>query len=881
MQCIYLIIIVITMTVSYKRIYFLLLLLTFTIIVEGAKRTTYNILYVQSYTERDTWSKESTEGLIKGFKENGISVNVTTEFLNSRLWDSEGEEKLMREILRRADERNTAMIVVSNDEALYTLLTCGDPLVSKIPVVYFGVEFPNKEVMSKFDNLTGTTSPHAYDVLLETAKHVFPNRTNTVMVTEETVLGRWGAEVFRNYWTGFSENNADYKLKLFNVTYDPLTEILSEIQISSISGQSIMVIPYWGLYMTSIAKVSKAPTFTLSGSSLLNGVFCSVSPDMFEDARHAAKLGSRILNGESPASIPVTESNYQLTFDYQQLKFFKVGKERLPKNSVVINEPYMEKYGAQIFLFYALVVGLLVLLVVRLVMANRRESRKRMHAQTKLLIQSRLVSQRNEFDNIFHSIRDAVITYDTDFRIHFINRSTFRMLNMDEADISSRPYEGQMAGSILALYNNGEDILMSLLKKVNMAGTSMDVPENSFIQDVRSKNYFPVSGEIQPLYAQGKQSGIVFTFRNISDVAMQKRFFNLAIEESSIFPWQFNQLTGVFTFPAGYMSHMGFEGTTLPRSEMDKYIHPEDWQHTISQFDSVLDGQQSTARITFRQRNHSGNYEWWEFRISAIAGLTVDSPYNILGVSQSVQRYKVTEEELIAARDRALQADKLKSAFLANMSHEIRTPLNAIVGFSDLLKDYRMFSEEEIEQFIATINKNCELLLALISDILDLSRVESGTMDFQFSSYYLPIVFQEIYDSQRLNMPMGVELIKEIPQNSERTIITDSVRLKQVINNLINNAVKFTSKGSITFGYTEDESDFTTFFVQDTGTGISKEDLNRIFERFYKVDSFTQGAGLGLSISQTIVSRLRGTITVTSELGKGTHFIVRVPNTVE
>lgn len=870
------------MTLCSKRIYFLLIMLVFAISAEAAKRTTYNILYVQSYTERDTWSKESTEGLIKGFKESGISANITTEYLNSRFWDSDGEERIMREILRRADERNTAMIVVSNDEALYTLLTCGDPLVTQIPVIYFGVEFPNQGVMSKFNNLTGTTSPHPFDVLLETAKYVFPDRTNTVMVTEETVLGRWGAEAFRNYWTDFSKNNEEYKLKLFNVTYDPLTEILSEIQISSISSQSIMVIPYWGLYMTSIAKVSKAPTFTLSGSALLNGVFCSVSPDMFEDARHAAKLGSRVLNGESPASIPPTESNYQLTFDYQQLKFFNVGKERLPKNGVIINEPYMEKYGAQIFLFYALVVGLLVFLVVRLVMANRRESRKRMHAQTKLLIQSRLVSQRNEFDNIFHSIRDAVITYDTDLRIHFINRSTLRMLDMDnEAEISSRPYEGQMANSIIALYNNGEDILMSLLKKANLSGTSMDVPENSFIQDVQSKNYFPVSGEIQPLYAQGKQTGLVFTFRNISDVAMQKRFFNLAIEESSIFPWQFNQITNVFTFPAGYMNHMGFEGTTLPRNEMDKYIHPEDWQHTVSQFDAVLDGQQSTARLTFRQRNNTGNYEWWEFRISAIAGLTVDSPYNILGVCQSVQRYKITEEELIAARDRALQADKLKTAFLANMSHEIRTPLNAIVGFSDLLKDYKMFSEEEIEQFIATINKNCELLLALISDILDLSRVESGTMDFQFSSYYLPIVFQEIYDSQRLNMPMGVELIKKIPENSERTIITDSVRLKQVINNLINNAAKFTSKGSITFGYTEDEPDYTTFFVEDTGTGISKEDLNRIFERFYKVDSFTQGAGLGLSISQTIVSRLRGTINVTSELGKGTRFIVRVPNAVE
>ena len=128
-----------------------------------------------------------------------------------------------------------------------------------------------------------------------------------------------------------------------------------------------------------------------------------------------------------------------------------------------------------------------------------------------------------------------------------------------------------------------------------------------------------------------------------------------------------------------------------------------------------------------------------------------------MGVCQSIQRYKTTEEELTAARDKALQADKLKSAFLANMSHEIRTPLNAIVGFSDLLSDTSGFTEEEVKLFIETINKNCGLLLALINDILDLSRIESGTMDFQFAGHNLPLLMKNVYDSQRLNMPPGVQ----------------------------------------------------------------------------------------------------------------------------
>ena len=219
---------------------------------------------------------------------------------------------------------------------------------------------------------------------------------------------------------------------------------------------------------------------------------------------------------------------------------------------------------------------------------------------------------------------------------------------------------------------------------------------------------------------------------------------------------------------------------------------------------------------------------------------------------------------------------------LANMSHEIRTPLNAIVGFSDLLSDTSNFTEEEVTQFIATINKNCGLLLALINDILDLSRIESGTMEFMFAEHNLPLLLKTVHDSQRLNMPAGVELVLRMLAGDKKYLTTDNVRLQQVVNNLINNAAKFTGSGFITFGYEEDEEPgYTRIFVEDTGVGISEEGIRHIFERFYKVDNFTQGAGLGLSICQTIVERLKGTISVTSEVGKGTRFTVRLPNYCE
>ena len=243
-----------------------------------------------------------------------------------------------------------------------------------------------------------------------------------------------------------------------------------------------------------------------------------------------------------------------------------------------------------------------------------------------------------------------------------------------------------------------------------------------------------------------------------------------------------------------------------------------------------------------------------------------------------LQESKHSQEVMIQKAERAIQK---KNMFLSNMSHEVRTPLNAIVGFSDLLKDLDAFSPEEVKQFVETININCTLLLALINDILDLSRIESGTMDFKFGAFNLAFIMQEVHESQRLSMPRDVELRIEIPEGEDKLVITDSVRLKQVVNNLINNAKKFTVTGSITFGYVTNREGYTTIFVEDTGSGISEDAQKHIFERFYKEDSFTQGAGLGLSICQTIVDRLHGSISVSSELGKGTRFEVVIPDANE
>lgn len=249
------------------------------------------------------------------------------------------------------------------------------------------------------------------------------------------------------------------------------------------------------------------------------------------------------------------------------------------------------------------------------------------------------------------------------------------------------------------------------------------------------------------------------------------------------------------------------------------------------------------------------------------------------------QRYKKLAQanlvkqnkELEVALEKAKESDQMKSAFLANMSHEIRTPLNAIVGFSNLMNTDIELSKAERENFTELINTNSDLLLNLINDILDLSRIESGRMSFSFQQYSLNELISTIYQTFQVLMPENVELRMQIPEKSI-SILTDKLRLTQVITNFLSNAIKFTQKGYILIGYEyREEGRHVHIFVEDTGIGIPKEKQDAVFNRFTKLDEFAKGTGLGLSICKVIAERFDGYIAVESEIGKGSRFSIILP----
>lgn len=306
------------------------------------------------------------------------------------------------------------------------------------------------------------------------------------------------------------------------------------------------------------------------------------------------------------------------------------------------------------------------------------------------------------------------------------------------------------------------------------------------------------------------------------------------------------------------------DGTPLsPIIGIYSYIHPNDAGYINSFFEEVKQGKAHHFRREVRVKSGDG-WKWICANITRNPQSVDPNKPEMICINYDITELKDSQLK----RERAEELDRLKSAFLANMSHEIRTPLNAIVGFSQLLAETD--DPEERHEFVEIIDSNNRMLLQLISDILDLAKIESGTMDFKFADMNVKEVINEIVTSFRIKMPDNVALIA--PQDSpECQIYSDRMRLTQVISNFLNNAIKYTSEGCIILAY-EIIGDEIKFSVTDTGDGMSQEIQAHIFDRFYKGNTFKQGTGLGLSICETIVNRLGGRIGVNSELGKGSTF---------
>ena len=354
-----------------------------------------------------------------------------------------------------------------------------------------------------------------------------------------------------------------------------------------------------------------------------------------------------------------------------------------------------------------------------------------------------------------------------------------------------------------------------------------------------------------------------------------EEFFELVGDYAKVGYAHFNILSGHGYAQKSWYRNVG-EADETPLSDIFgtyRHFHPDDRALLIRFLDDARKGLTTKLSKEMRVLREDGTYTWTHVNLLVKKYAPQDRIIEIISINYDITELKRTEEMLVKARDKAEASDRLKSAFLANMSHEIRTPLNAIVGFSSLLTSTESAAEKEL--YNSLIGHNNKLLLNLINDVIDLSKIESGYLELRPDWVNLTELLDESVAEYAHQVPSGVELLTNYPAH-DSLVELDKLRIKQILSNFLSNALKNTTTGHVEVFYEVDHQS-VRIGVKDTGRGIPQNMLEKIFERFEKLDSFAQGAGLGLPICKLIVEKMNGRILVDSQLGIGTTFIIELP----
>ena len=354
-----------------------------------------------------------------------------------------------------------------------------------------------------------------------------------------------------------------------------------------------------------------------------------------------------------------------------------------------------------------------------------------------------------------------------------------------------------------------------------------------------------------------------------------EEFFELVGDYAKVGYAHFNVLSGHGYAQKSWYRNVG-EAYETPLSDIFgtyRHFHPDDRALLIRFLDDARKGLTTQLSKEMRVLREDGTYTWTHVNLLVKKYAPQDRIIEIISINYDITELKRTEEMLVKARDKAEASDRLKSAFLANMSHEIRTPLNAIVGFSSLLTSTENAAEKEL--YNSLIGHNNKLLLNLINDVIDLSKIESGYLELRPDWVNLTELLDESVAEYVHQVPSGVELLTNYPAH-DSLVELDRLRIKQILSNFLSNALKNTTTGHVEVFYEVDHQS-VRIGVKDTGRGIPQNMLEKIFERFEKLDSFAQGAGLGLPICKLIVEKMNGRILVDSQLGIGTTFIIELP----
>lgn len=871
------------------------------------------VLIINAYTSSAPWSIELIESVQKIIPKNG-KVSILIEHLNMLLIDDVAQfDKVKQDLFSKyTSQAPKAVILLGNPTLMLKddiKAQWGDiPMIACVEMNFMAPDsnyiFKKPAIEDQRIPLTGLTDKYNMTVLqtrmfpqenIELLKYLIPNLNKVVLIGDGRYINQQlDYDIRQLMATHYSDLEYEF-FSAADMTLDDLMRRLDNIEISKTG----VLFSSWFSKSTVIGNtVLDANSFRLIGNipvpifALKYSVMGNtglVGGCMYDREQFQSNLQQAI--DKVMTYTPTDEHDFAQvrdipfflpqeaipTFDYPSVLLNNFRVTDFPRNSVFLNRPetFLEKNKYVLITSAILLAILLVYIYVhqgRRIMALREldEVRRKQNETNRELV--------SLFENMPVSYMKAELMRDDAGNLGDI---TICRMNGRFIKHFGATYEGEQRGSELL----GDDFksLLPYLKLVDKEQKAI-----TFTQYI-SKSDISIYAVVTPATQEGcvdvycvDATDLYRTQRKLDET---NRKLGLVLDVANIVPWHWDLRKQTILCEMNHPNKL-IDGNPIlaekriavPEAMYFSKIHKEDRQRVHQAWLDLTEGRIQKIHEEYRiiNRTVSGfRLDWVEVRAAVENRDEKGVPLSLIGSSHVITDRKRMESELITTKEKAEESNRLKSAFLANMSHEIRTPLNAIVGFSGLLNSTD--EEEEREEYVRIIENNNTLLLQLIGDILDLSKIEAGTFEFVEAPVNVNALMEDIIRVQQMRADaknLKIEFGDHLP---ECCILTDRNRMNQILTNFLTNAIKFTDKGVITVGYTAQE-DMLRFYVSDTGCGISREKQADIFERFVKLNDFAQGTGLGLPICKTIVNKMGGEIGVDSEPGKGSTFWFVIPN---
>ena len=846
----------------------------------------HNVLVIHSFNKNDSWVENLNKGIKEAFDDENLDTKVKEYYLSSELRTEEAKQNEINKLLDSYSSKPLDLIIVADDDCFSSFFATEHPLTHSKPVIFAGIDYVISELIEKHNhgNITGITNEPNFRQTYRLAVQLFGKINSIQIIAEDSYAGRAAINDAKTHLITIP-NTVIKEDSLHQDGWEPL-ELESNDSIyifikniNKINGRQLMesmtyqphsfcIMAKWSDFYSDLPHMGTAPFLMVNNEGFGDGRIGGYMAENYEVGYEAGIMAAKILTGTPVASIPVKAIELKPIFNWQQLQRWNIPIDKLPANSIILNMPMGIRYS-NLIIYVLVFSGLFIVFVtVSLIYILNKEKKD------KKLAQNLLLNKREELEVTMKSIRESVISIDNNKQIFAMNQAALDSLGLKK-DIHE--YIGADIFSVFNITLRGRDnYLADIFTSLDKFYLSYQLDKGATIVTSENQSLL-IEGTVSSLQTMDNYTGWIISFKDITDEFIKKELHTLAMGDAHVYAWRYNGKKDVFVFEEVFFRETGVYNNGKHAIHSDVFegmIHPEDYGNWNKQIKHILD--RKSDKLTIQIRIYINNkYEWWSFNVTYINNPALSTSFTLFGLCMSIQTFKETEENLRIAKDKAEESDKLKSIFLSNMSHEIRTPLNAIVGFSNLLTSDDNFSAEEKSIFVTTINEKCEILLTLINDILDLSRIESG-LPFNPEVCNLTLIIEETLASEKTILSPYVALKKNLPKDPV-FINADSLRLRQLIRNLINNSFKFTHDGFIEVGCSLSKNKNLIFYVEDSGLGISLKEQKKIFERFYKTDNFSQGGGLGLSICKVIVERMGGEISVQSVHGEGSKFTVVLP----